>query len=416
MGDGGTVRTRPVIGPDAAESDERSLALGDDEQLSRAVVRTECDGEPVLFNTITKFALPVSSSAEQLARELFLPGQERDAIERALFRPRDTLALTVISTWECNLRCTHCSVLRRLVRKQEDKVDAGALAAFVQRYLRAFPELRSLRLTLLGGEPLLEPRLGLALVERLRGVVPEATFDTTTNLACDLDDDVMALVSALDRIVVSVDGLEVQHDAQRRPYRRRFSPYERTTDNVRRLVESGLSEKIWVQGAIRDEFATRVHLTELHRTLVRLGVPYDRISFETLHPTEHSAEPQSSYVASLRRPSLRDEVCCKFRGARSLVIEPDGSIVSDFYDRVPLGTLEDNPEMLVEQNRSLVLETMPALHDETCQSCPVIGYCWGGCSSGQLLTKDRPSAHCNQRGLVELVRKKAVEGALVGSP
>ncbi len=398
--------------PPAGDTGQR-LALGENRALSRAVVRTAQDGLPVLFNTITKAVLPAAASTEQLSAGMFLRGQEDEAVESALFRSRDTLALTVVSTWECNLRCTHCSVLHRLVRQQEETLDVGALEAFVRRSLSAFPEIRALRLTLLGGEPLLEPRLGVEICNRLRGLVGEARFDVTTNLACEMDEDVWALIETLDRIVVSVDGREGEHDAQRRPYRARFSPFRRTMGNLRRLVEAGLADKIWVQGAIRDEFATREHLTELHRTLFELGVRHDRISFETIHPAAHSPEPQASYLAALRAPALREESCCKFRGGRSLVVQPDGSVVSDFYDRAPLGTLWSDPEELAARHRRLVYETMPALHDETCRACPVIGYCWGGCSAGHLLTRGRPSAHCDQRGLVEHVRRRAKDATLI---
>jgi len=55
---------------------------------------------------------------------------------------------------------------------------------------------------------------------------------------------------------------------------------------------------------------------------------------------------------------------------------------------------------------------MPALQDPACRRCPVIGYCWGGCTNSRLLTENRPSAFCDQLALVEKVKRLATEGSL----
>ncbi|UCF67060.1 MAG: hypothetical protein JSV80_14950, partial [Acidobacteriota bacterium] len=112
---------------------ERRIRLNNDRHLSRHIVRTELDGETVLYNTVTKTALAADVSHRELAAAHGLAGQELDAIKHAVLAPRTTLTLTIVVTWECTLRCTHCSVLKKLVRKQDRFVDNRELACFVRR-------------------------------------------------------------------------------------------------------------------------------------------------------------------------------------------------------------------------------------------------------------------------------------------
>jgi sulfatase maturation enzyme AslB (radical SAM superfamily) len=54
---------------------------------------------------------------------------------------------------------------------------------------------------------------------------------------------------------------------------------------------------------------------------------------------------------------------------------------------------------------------MPVLNDPTCLSCPVIGYCWGGCAHSEAL-KRLPSQSCNRELLEVKVRRAADSGTL----
>ncbi len=94
------------------------------------------------------------------------------------------------------------------------------------------------------------------------------------------------------------------------------------------------------------------------------------------------------------------------------MIDHDDTIISDYYDWDRLGTLDDPIPELLERHHRLVERTMPALQDPACRRCPVIGYCWGGCTNSRLLTENRPSAFCDQLALVEKVKRLATEGSL----
>jgi radical SAM protein with 4Fe4S-binding SPASM domain len=387
--------------------------LNAETRLSRYVVRTHHEGREVLFDTVGLEKLPPDSSDEDLARAGMLAGQERATLWSRLTRPRRELSLTLVATWECNLRCSHCSVLGKLKRVDPSAIAPDRLERFLEQYRETVPSTTRLKLSFLGGEPLLRAEACRKLLEAGREVFAETRSSITTNLVARLEAPHLSLLAELDEILVSLDGVEEAHNRQRHPYRARFNPFRRTLDNLARLRESGLIERVSIQGAIRDDDATEAHFQEFHRTLVKLGVPYDKIRFDTVHPAEKGLEVQESYLASLRYPLLRREPCCKFRGASALVVDSDGTLYSDFYTWEPLGSLDEAPEQLIEAQRRSTRRSMPALKDQNCLSCPVIGLCWGGCVNGHLVVGDRPSAFCGQQALIDRVRQLAERGELI---
>ncbi|MDQ7006666.1 MAG: radical SAM protein [Acidobacteriota bacterium] len=391
------------------------LSLNDERRLSRYVVPLGVEGKGGLYHTVTGRRLPVEADEQALEREFFLAGQERQALLSRLFRPRRTLVLTLIVTWECNLRCNHCTVLDKLVPEARAEVDPRRLADFVRRFREARPEIESLKLTFLGGEPLLRPDLCLETLACLREVAGEIRCDATSNLAMPLEEAHLELIRACDDLVVSLDGLESQHNAQRHPFRDDFNPFERTLANLERLGREGLNGKVLVQGAIRDEFASIELFQDFQRRLMALGVPWNRIAFETIHPTRLKPRPQQTYLATLRNPTLRTDPCCKYRGGYKLIVNDDGTLYSDYYDWEPLGTLDDPIEPMLERHRKMVLDTMPVLHDEGCRDCPAVGYCWGGCTNAHELARE-PSRHCDQALLIRKIRELAVKDELPAPP
>jgi radical SAM protein with 4Fe4S-binding SPASM domain len=400
----------------ASRAEPAAPRLHPDARLSRYVIETGPEGAGILYHTVSKVVLPSDADRATLRDAGFLAGQEEVSLRAALERDRTVLALTIVPTWECNLRCTHCTVLRQLVPRQEEVFPVERLVRFVERARAAKPGLQRLDLSFLGGEPLLAAERCLAVIERTAALLPELRTEVTTNLAVELGRTELDLLARIDAIVVSLDGLETLHNAQRHPYRARFNPFERTVSSLRRLVEEGLAERVWVQGAIRDEFATIENFREFHRFLMKLGVRWDRIRFETIHPAPHRPDPQGTYLDTLTRPTLREQPCCKFRGGSHLVIDPGGAVLSDFYDRDALGTLDDPPEAIGRRYQAMLDERMPALQDPVCRQCPVIGFCWGGCTSARPLVGERPSQHCAQERLVERVRELAGKGELVDRP
>jgi radical SAM protein with 4Fe4S-binding SPASM domain len=96
-------------------------------------------------------------------------------------------------------------------------------------------------------------------------------------------------------------------------------------------------------------------------------------------------------------------------------VNPDNTLWDNFYTQESsfLGTLDDPLESIEEKNLELIMNYMPALKDETCLSCPALGYCWGGCIAGQAVLDKKPSEVCSKELIVPFMKKLADEGRLI---
>jgi sulfatase maturation enzyme AslB (radical SAM superfamily) len=72
----------------------------------------------------------------------------------------------------------------------------------------------------------------------------------------------------------------------------------------------------------------------------------------------------------------------------------------------------DDLSVIERQQEKLTKETAPALCDPKCRSCPVVGYCWGGCSVIEN-TAQPLSKYCNQKDLIDRVQLFASSGTLI---
>lgn len=102
----------------------------------------------------------------------------------------------------CNARCVYCDL--------PSHPDEAWTAADHQRVIREFGQLGSVRIKFLGGEPLLHPDLG-TLVDEVKRQGMRAAIVTNGFLIPDRLD----IIRRLDEIIISLDGREPVHDAQR---------------------------------------------------------------------------------------------------------------------------------------------------------------------------------------------------------
>ena len=378
----------------------------------RHVLRVHTPEDPVLLNTLTGDTLPSDSSRESLSQSFFLRGQEEDALQRALSRPEKTLSLTLINTWACNLRCSHCSVLDHLEETVTQRLDPARLVGFVQRYLQARPGTEGIQVHFLGGEPLLAPESALHCLDALQGLAVPVRATVTTNGAVDTGDDVWALLRRLDRVHVSLDGDQASHDRQRRFLTESASPHERTLGFLKELVDNGLGDMLHVQAAVTDKHTTASVRAQWYRDLIGAGVSVGQASFQSVHPTARNPRGGAAWRAGLASPRPRTRPCCRFRASTHWVVEPTGDLRPDFYRGPLLGTLETPVEELFAQHTRHRERTMPALSDPRCRACPVLGLCWGGCVQGEALVGSTPSDHCDQQALMDHAEGLARRGDL----
>lgn len=165
----------------------------------------------------------------------------------------DFLALLMNMTWRCNLRCTHCFVLDKLVKEDTSKLNLPHFIDFVDRYKKRFPKVHTISVHFVGGEVSLISEECLAVIYGLKETFPETTFTFSTTInGTILDEPTIELIEQCDRINVSLDGNREANNAQRKSLDG-FDPYQKTVENLKNLMALGFRDKISVQASMTEK-------------------------------------------------------------------------------------------------------------------------------------------------------------------
>jgi uncharacterized protein len=199
-----------------------------------------------------------------------------NALWRALYPPTQRLNnLYLHLTWRCQLRCDHCYARA----DAQGRGQADLPVADLTRLLRAAKEAGFRQVELTGGEPLLhrERDAMLDALTQARGWAAPMGLVLRSNLALLLDTQVLQRIAlAVDRLVVSVDGDQTQHDARRgsgsyAAVVRNLDAYQDDAARMPGAAELCLAATI---GATDRASEAEVAVRDLAR---RLGVSYIRI-------------------------------------------------------------------------------------------------------------------------------------------
>jgi len=369
-------------------------------KFNRYIYETSNNDEAGFYNSLSTEFLSFSSPKEEFSKKYFLEGQENDALREAFNETKNAIAFTIIPGWECNLRCKHCVVLDKLKlpKKNEDRVriDHIKIVNFVEEY-RKYYNCDVLSLTFVGGEPLLY----LDDIVVFSKLAPKARIHMTTNLAMNIDDEMLEKMHLFTSIAVSIDGPENSHNKQRIPLYKTESVFDDVIENLKKIIKNGMIEKINVQAALSDEEDNEENRMELYEILLSLGIKFERIKMGCLHPTKMKPTPTKNFLESLSCGNITTKMCCKYR-KNNFVIDGD-KVYSDYYDLIELGCIDDSPEEINKNHFEKCISNMPVLNDDNCKKCPVLGFCWGGCSNGSILINEKPSKFCNQEALINRV-------------
>lgn len=365
-------------------------------KLNRFVV----DNSGELVNLTNKRRLPKDASDQALEEAFFLEGQERECIDRYLMREPKSFEIKLITTWTCNMRCSHCFVLHQLVKKDAGRIEEDALCGFLESYLDRFKGVKSGRIQFVGGEAALTAAQNLKIIgmaEEIcarRGV--SMKFHSNTN-GLDLDDEIFEFYSKLSGLTISLDGPKAFHDKQRRALDEQGSPFDRTVSNMLRLVRAGMRDKIQVQAAVSDEAMNEECIREFYKVLLMHGIKMQNIMYNLSVPTK-THKPGDRFKQARSNPFPTP--CCKYRWMSDFTVCTDNKVYCDYFDiseKNLLGAIGDPIDLIAERHKEVIFGSMPVLHDEKCQSCPVIGLCWGNCCNTYQF--HRPSEICDAEGL-----------------
>ncbi len=387
--------------------------------ISRFVYETRNkDNTKVLFHSVTRKELNPKSDITTLRDNLFFDDQNLDAIKSRLFKPPENLEITFIPTWECNLRCNHCCVLHLLKKKEEHSHDLEKVENFLDRYYSKY-KLKRLSCTLLGGEPLLYPEKVLPLIKICEQIEQKHSaklfVSGTTNLAYNLTLDHIEVMNNMDFIAISLDGFIEHHNKQRFFLDKSENPFQKTVSNIHKLIKLGFTEKMFVQAAIKEEQLCPQYALDFTKFVISLGLKMEQVQVGSIFPTKYKPKPEITWLKH-KNESLfvKQKPCCKYELMSRIQVHPDGSLWDNFYtqENSRLGTLDNTIEEIEVRNLDLIMNHMPCLNDQTCLSCPALGYCWGGCIAGQNVIDKKPSEMCSRHLLVPYMQQLAEEGRL----
>lgn len=366
-----------------------------------------------LFNLTNKKTLPKDADPSDLEKFGFLVGQEQKSVRGHIFRRPKRFEIKLVSTWTCNLRCSHCFVLHQLVKKDSGEINTDGLAAFMDSYFDEFKDVEKGRVQFVGGETALAARKNIEIIDRVQDLCDrkgvKVYFHTNTN-GLELDDDILEFYSKLSDLTISLDGPKHLHDAQRKALDGQGSPFDRTMETINRLVSVGMGEKLRVQSAVSDEGMNKECIASFYKSLLMNGVKLENILYRVSVPTEWH-DPGEKFKDARRNPFPIP--CCKYRWMSDFTVCSDNNIYCDYFDtseKNRMGSLSDSIDKLSERHRQLIESNMPVLHDEKCNSCPVIGICWGNCCNTHHLHK--PSDLCDAEGLYRRSKNAAAQGKL----
>jgi radical SAM protein with 4Fe4S-binding SPASM domain len=382
---------------------------------------TVVEGRKVLYHTLLNKTLPADADEETLRANKFLSGQEQDSLWDRIFLREDKLKFFYISTWGCTLRCPFCFVLKQLKKVDNSALNPDEMYTFLDNYHKKYPQNRKIEVCYLGGEPLLNIDNCLKMCDVTKRFCQERGItlsqSVTTNATIDLTDDHMRFLEALDLIVVSIDGDEEHHNAQRKVYMLdvvgQEKPFMKSLKVLKKMCDSGLSHKISINSALGESmFNSPQRMKEFVLILTAIGVNPKSINLCTLIPTACQSNVTKQYKEYLNSGFVFPKPCCVFQYMSFFAVH-DNKLYGNYYEleQSLLGTLIDPIEDVAKSYRQYVKDRMPILKDETCMKCPVVGYCWGGCNHS-LLLKDSPSKCCNQPALIDKVKKSAEDGTI----
>lgn len=370
--------------------------------------------EDYFVNITTKKSLHKNSPLADFRDNFFLEGQERQSVDHYLFgQDPKNFAINLVSTWECNLRCSHCFVLHELVKKDVGKIDAKLLADFIKRLFERYPTINTGHIHFIGGEPTLRSDHNLEIMKTIRDAIGDRSIIfTATSNGFQCGDREIEFLLALDLITISLDGSKAWHDGQRKPLSKESgSPFESTLDTIRRLVAMGARDRLSVQSSLPQEAMQLDVLVDMYKTLLMSGVRYEKVIPGFISPTRQNPTPDDDFLkVSVKAARIRP--CCKYRFMSNFVVDATNRVFCDYFDADSsnlLGSLSNPIDEIAVAHERVIRRTMPVLNDPKCDQCPVIGLCWGWCANTKCL---KPSDHCDPNTLLKRARQNAEKGNL----
>jgi uncharacterized protein len=383
--------------------------------LSGTIVTVDEEMKSSLENEAGESGNIDGDSLEKLRELGVVRGEDFD--ERAFFEykfqekkfsTRD-VQVSVLLTYACNLSCSYCYEGRgEVISKSMDKETSEKVIKCIMQTVND-SGCRNLGLTLYGGEPLLNYKQGLKILERLSLYCKERDVRFKAALISNgtlIDRRIAGLFSPyLNAVQLTLDGPRWYHD-EKRVRKDLTGTYDRIMESVSILKESGIPVFLRIQIS-KDNLGL---LDELFEELKSRGFGSDPLIKPYVFPLMNIGEagclpgseciPDDDYAEIL--PEVWEKAAgyglslvskpvptyiqpfCSFFNNYSYIIDPYG----DIYKCVSLVGKKEHKAAYIDEGGRIAGQTYEMIEFmsrnpariEKCRDCPYLPTCSGGCA------------------------------------
>lgn len=291
--------------------------------------------------------------------------------------------LMILPTLDCNLRCVYCYEQHRELYM--DTVTADNILTYFKKII---PNIKHLRVSWFGGEPL----LGFKIIEYLsehfidmcnKYNVRYSSMMTTNGYS--FSDDIIKKLESLKigRTQITVDGIRDYHN-KKRPHVNGNGTFDVIIENIKKLLENN----ILISLRVNIDSENFDYIEELLDIIPRDFRKKVDIDICNLYQTENKINTYSLYKASIEKGynvnfSRRRFINCEACQKNGMVISPEGEVIpcsSKAEKGYSLGHINQRGEFELEHpDLYYKLKTASALKRDSCRDCIRLPLCVPQC-------------------------------------
>ncbi len=322
----------------------------------------------------------------------------------------NTLKITILPTTNCNARCAYCCGYMNPI----DDMTIETAKKTVEFIVGIAKNYKRLHIGWYGGEPLLKNDLITFICNEIRAKLPLVDFSSyiisNTSLINETIVDDMVNSWKVERIGITFDGIESEHNCRKNYIDNSINGYEQTLKYIQPLLDAG----IFVQCRFNVDKNNLVQLEKLLEILKPYlnhklfyfyvafikGNDADELIFDKNEYNDVIYEISKIYKKFNLSRSLNGILksvytkWCQGKNRNSVCIGPNGNIykcnLADLEESNSIGTIfsgiEENENYKELVNRDI---------EETCLKCKFFPICQGGCPYDEK-RKSKSTSRCTE--------------------